>query len=112
MRNAQMAGPNARVNLRAANRSALSAAGYDARRARVSKDLQRTGPIEPVLAFIDPVLAHPIQLTRSEFEDLVRFVRDALLDDRAGPRQLCALIPDALPSRRPLLLFEGCEGRR
>ena len=75
-----------------------SARGYDARRAGVSKDLQRLGPIEPVLAFIDPVLARPIPVTPSEFEDLVRFVRDGLLDPRAGPRQLCALIPDALPA--------------
>ena len=90
----------------------VSARGYDARRAGVSKDLQRLGPIEPVLAFIDPVLARPIPVTPSEFEDLVRFVRDGLLDHRAGPRQLCALIPDALPSGRPPLKFEGCEGQR
>jgi len=89
-----------------------SARGYDARRAGVSKDLQQLGPIEPVLAFIDPVLARPIPVTPSEFEDLVRFVRDGLVDPRAGPRQLCALVPDALPSGRPPLKFEGCEGQR
>jgi cytochrome c peroxidase len=89
-----------------------SARGYDPRRAGVGKDLQRIGPIGPVLAFIDPELARPIRVTPSEFEDLVRFVRDGLLDPRAGPRQLCALIPDALPSGRPLLKFEGCEGQR
>ncbi|WP_280155535.1 cytochrome c peroxidase [Piscinibacter sp. XHJ-5] len=90
-----------------------SARRYDARRAGVSEDLQhRLGPMEPVLAFIDPLLARPIALNRSEFADLVRFVRDGLLDHRAGPRELCTLIPDALPSGRPLLAFEGCEGRR
>lgn len=78
----------------------------------MSKDLQRLGPIDPVLAFIDPVLARPIPLAQSEFEDLVRFVRDGLLDPRARPRQLCALIPDGLPSGRPPLKFEGCEGQR
>ena len=89
-----------------------SARGYDARRAGVSEDLRRLGPIEPVLAFIDPLLARPIPLAPSEFEDLVHFVRDGLLDSRAVPRQLCALIPDALPSGRPPLKFEGCAGHR
>jgi cytochrome c peroxidase len=90
-----------------------SARSYDARRAGVSKDLQhRLGPIEPVLAFVDPVLARPIPLNHSEFEDLVRFVRDGLLDDRAGRRELCALIPDVLPSGRPPLKFQGCEEQR
>jgi hypothetical protein len=51
-------------------------------------------------------------LTPPEVNDLVRFVGHGLLDARAGPRDFCALIPDALPSGRPLLKFEGCEGRR
>ena len=32
---------------------------------------------------LDPLLAKPIDLSRSEFNDLVAFVRDALLDPRA-----------------------------
>ena len=89
-----------------------SARGYDPRRAGVSEDLQRVGPIEPVLAFVDPLLARPIMLSRPEFDDLVRFVRDGLLDHRAGPRELCALIPDVLPSGRPPLTFQGCRRER
>jgi len=90
-----------------------SARGYDARRAGVRDDLrQRLGPIEPVLARVDPLLATPIALTQPEFEDLVHFVGHGLLDERSSPRKFCALIPDALPSGRPLLKFEGCPGQR
>ena len=90
-----------------------SARGYDARRAGVSDDLRgRLGPIEPVLARVDHLLATPIELTQPEFEDLVHFVGHGLLDERASPRKFCALIPDALPSGRPLLKFEGCQGQR
>jgi cytochrome c peroxidase len=90
-----------------------SARGYDARRAGVSADLQqRLGPIEPVLARVDPLLATPIPLTPSEIDDLVRFVGHGLLDERANAREFCALIPDSLPSGRPLLTFQGCPGRR
>jgi len=90
-----------------------SARSYDARRAGVSKDLQqRLGPVEPVLARVDPVLATPVELTQPEFEDLVHFVGHGLLDERAKPRALCALVPNTLPSGRPLLTFEGCPGQR
>lgn len=90
-----------------------SARGYDARRAGVKADLQsRLGPIEPVLAKVDPLLATPTGLAPPDVEDLIHFVGHALLDPRAGPKDFCRLVPDALPSGRPLLDFESCKGRR
>jgi len=65
-----------------------------------------TGPTAPLLAALDPLLAPPITLTASEFNDLLAFVRDALLDPRARPQDLRKLIPSALPSGHPPLTFE------
>ncbi|HEX8113512.1 MAG TPA: cytochrome c peroxidase [Kofleriaceae bacterium] len=82
-----------------------SATSY--RAAGLPPDLQGpTGPIEPVLARLDPLLATPILLTDEEFAQLVDFVRDGLLDPRAQPEHLKVLIPQALPSGRPTLQFE------
>jgi cytochrome c peroxidase len=87
-----------------------SARHYNAVRAGVDKDLQhRLGPIEPVLARIDPLLATPIHLSENEFNDLVKFVRDSLLDDGAKARELCPLVPKAVPSGLPMLRFQGCR---
>jgi hypothetical protein len=69
------------------------------------------GPIESVLATLDPLLALPIDLTEHEFDELLAFVREGLLDERALPRALCRLIPAAVPSGRPMLTFEGCQSR-
>jgi hypothetical protein len=44
------------------------------------------------------VLLNPPHLTPEEFENLVTFVRTGLLDERAGARNLCELIPVTLPS--------------
>ena len=86
-----------------------SARNYDAVVAGVDKDLRhRMGPLEPVLARVDTLLAALIPLSKQEFEDLVHFVRDSLLDDGAGPLELCTLIPNAVPSGSPLLRFQGC----
>jgi cytochrome c peroxidase len=86
-----------------------SARRYDAKRAGVAQDLRdRRGPTEPVLALVDPLLSTPITLTQPEFDNLVSFVRDGLLDERARPRALCALVPSSVPSGRPMLKFEGC----
>jgi cytochrome c peroxidase len=86
-----------------------SARNYNAARASVDKDLRlRVGPIEPVLARIDPLLARPIRLSEPEFQDLVHFVRDSLLDDGATAREFCPLIPMTVPSGLPSLRFQGC----
>jgi predicted metal-dependent hydrolase len=64
------------------------------------------GPLEPVLARIDPILAAPIHLSEEEMNNLVDFVREGLLDRRAMPEQLQKLIPRQLPSGFPPLLFQ------
>jgi cytochrome c peroxidase len=88
-----------------------SAKGYKARKAGVDDDLTDIlGPIDPVLAQsrLDPLLRE-IHLSDGEFNDLVAFVRDGLLDPGAKPAALCPLIPRSVPSGRPLLKFEGCS---
>lgn len=83
-----------------------SARNYSPAAAGVDADLSgATGPVEPVLERIDPVLATPIDLTEEEFRQLVDFVRAGLLDERAR-KQLRNLIPKSVPSGRPLHIFE------
>ena len=65
-----------------------------------------TGPSEPVLERLDPLLREPAQLTTDEFDALVAFVRDGLLDPDARPHRLQRLIPEQLPSGRQGLVFE------
>lgn len=67
------------------------------------------GPIHPVLERIDPILVRPIVLTHEEFDQLVAFVRDGLLDPRASPDQLRKLVPRTVPSENPVLLFEFAQ---
>jgi cytochrome c peroxidase len=64
------------------------------------------GPIEPVLARLDPLLQTPIQLSDEEFSDLVDFVRNGLLDPRILPKHLKRLVPKRVPSDSPTLDFE------
>ena len=88
-----------------------SARSYKPIPAGVDKDLTLVlGPIEPVLAWVDPLLAHPIDLTPDAFENLVAFVRTGLLDPRAERQNLCLLVPASLPSGMPPLRFEECPG--
>ena len=71
----------------------------------VAQDLRAPmGPIEPVLARVDPILATPIRLTDDEFTQLVDFVRYGLLDKRA--QRLDRLIPKSVPSGFPVLTFQ------
>jgi cytochrome c peroxidase len=87
-----------------------AARDYDPRREGVEADLsQRLGPIDPVLAALDPALASPVYLTRNEFEDLLAFVRDGLADPRVTRENLCGLIPATLPSGRAPLNFTECS---
>jgi cytochrome c peroxidase len=84
-----------------------SGRNYDPRLAGVDPDLTAPmGPIEPVLARVDPILVTPINLTDDEFRQLVDFVRNGLLDQRAKPENLRKLIPRSVPSGFPVLKFE------
>lgn len=65
-----------------------------------------TGPMDPVLERLDPVLAEPIELNEMQVAQLITFVRNGLLDPRAKPENLQRLVPHNVPSGRPLLLFE------
>jgi len=74
--------------------------------ARLPADLRGpTGPAQPVLARLDPLLRRPVALTDAEFAALVDFVRDGLLDPAARPQRLRRLIPEKLPSGRAGLSF-------
>jgi cytochrome c peroxidase len=91
-------------------RPLYSAVRYDATRAGLDRDLSfRLGPIEPVLARLDPLLANPPDLTADEFQNLVAFIRTGLLDGRAEPHNLCLLVPSTLPSGMAPLRFEECR---
>jgi cytochrome c peroxidase len=84
-----------------------SARNYSQAAAGVAPDLMAPmGPIEDVLARVDPILAAPINLTDEEFSQLIDFVRDGLLDQRAKPENLRKLIPRSVPSGFPVLGFE------
>jgi cytochrome c peroxidase len=86
-----------------------SARHYHPTAAGVDADLtHRLGPIEPVLSRLDRKLRNPIELNRTEFTDLVAFVRDGLLDKRATKEYLCTLVPRSVPSGSPVLQFQAC----
>ena len=63
------------------------------------------GPIEPVLERVDPILITPIRLTDDEFRELVDFVRNGLLDEKATPENLRRFVPRSVPSGFPVLVF-------
>ena len=86
-----------------------SALQYDPKSAGLDPDLRRTGPIQPVLMRIDPLLAVPIQLSPDEFQNLVAFVRDGLLDERVNRQNLCKLVPDTVPSGMTMIRFQECS---
>ena len=78
--------------------------------AGVPSDLTlRLGPSEPVLRRLDPLLQSQIELSPEEFDDLVAFVRDGLLDPRVRKENLCKLVPRTVPSGLIPLEFEACE---
>jgi cytochrome c peroxidase len=84
-----------------------SARNYDPVQAGIAEDLgNHPCPVEPVLARVDPLLASPITLRDDEFQWLVDFVREGLLDRGAEPAHFRKLIPQSLPSGRPPLEFE------
>jgi cytochrome c peroxidase len=84
-----------------------SARGYNPQAAGIDSDLMAPmGPIEPVLARVDPIFSTPINLNHDEFQQLVDFVRNALLDRRATPEALKKQIPRSVPSGFPVLRFQ------
>jgi len=84
-----------------------SAASYDPAQAGLDTDLQGPrGPIAPVLARLDPLLATPVTLSDDEFRQLVAFLRTGLQDPKANAQELRKLIPKSLPSGRPLANFQ------
>ena len=73
---------------------------------RLPADLRGpTGPSQPVLDRLDPLLRTPVRLTEDEIQSLVDFVRDGLLDPAAQPHHLRRLIPEKLPSGLAGLVF-------
>jgi cytochrome c peroxidase len=75
--------------------------------AQLPADLQGpTGPMQHVLDRLDPLLRTPVQLSEAEFEALVDFVRNGLLDPDARPQRLRRFIPEKLPSGRANLMFQ------
>lgn len=80
---------------------------YNTTSAFVAADLRGPlGPMAPVLARLDPLLVNSVQLNTDEFSDLVDFVKNGLLDERAKPENLRKLVPRSVPSGRPVLTFE------
>ncbi len=80
---------------------------YNPATAGIDADLQNpVGPIAPVLERLDPLMQNPVNLSNDEFRQLVEFGRFGLLDERAKPERLRRLIPDRLPSGRPLQTFQ------
>ena len=90
----------------------MSVRDYDPITAGLDNDLTLSiGPMAPVLARLDPLLATPIELSPEKFRNLVAFVRDGLLDERARKEHLCKLVPRAVPSGFTPLKFERCPAR-
>jgi cytochrome c peroxidase len=84
-----------------------SARAYDPAAAGLPLDLRGpTGPIEPVLARLDPLVSRPLRLTDEEVAELVAFVGHGLLDPRARRERLRHLVPETLPSGRRPLVFQ------
>jgi cytochrome c peroxidase len=86
---------------------------YSPARQHLDKDLVGpTGPIEPVLQRLDPRLKQGTPLTPGEFNDLLVFLRQSLLDSRALPENLRSLVPPSVPSGRPALQFQFTKKKR
>lgn len=73
----------------------------------------RSGPLQPVLDRLEPEIAAlgDLNLSPREFQDLLAFLRDGLLDPDARPEKLCKQIPETVPSGLKVLEFQGCPAR-
>lgn len=65
------------------------------------------GPMQPLIDRLDSRVANPTELSDDEFQDLLSFVRDGLLDSRATPARLRHQIPHHVPSGRRVLTFQS-----
>ena len=77
----------------------------------VDRDLTlRQGPIKPVFQRLDPLIValSKTKLTRAEFDSLLAFVRDGLLDPGVRPANLCSQVPKTVPSGIRVQTFQGC----
>jgi cytochrome c peroxidase len=84
-----------------------SARNLEALKWKLSEDLRGpVGPDEPVLARVTSFLVSGILLNEEEFRQIVEFVRNGLLDPRAKAENLRKLIPESVPSGRPLPQFQ------
>ena len=85
--------------------AAGQAGAYD--RKLLPADLRtNAGPMAPVLERLDPRLRQPVVLSDEEFDALVDFVANGLLDPDARPERLRRFIPEMLPSGRRGLTFQ------
>jgi cytochrome c peroxidase len=85
-----------------------SVTNYDPADAGVAADFTKLGPVDEMLGLVDPRLDPAPVLTEADIANLVKFVKDALLDPKSSPRRQCAAIPDHLPSGDELEDFPGC----
>ena len=84
-----------------------SVLSYDPHAQGLDADLRNpTAPSAAMLARIDPLVATPRRLSQEQFDSVVAFLRNGLLDPRARPERLRRLVPDELPSGRAPLLFQ------
>jgi cytochrome c peroxidase len=84
-----------------------SVRSYDPLSQHLDADLVRPiGPVDPLLARVDPLLSSPTRLGEDELDAVVAFVRNGLLDPRTKPQNLRKLVPRRLPSGRAPLTFQ------
>jgi cytochrome c peroxidase len=84
-----------------------SLGSYDPTKEGLPPDLTGPiGPIEPMLARLDPLVSTPRKLSSQQLDELLAFVSKGLLDPRARPQNLENLVPKQVPSGRATLSFE------
>jgi len=84
-----------------------SARSYDPVVEGLPADLAgEVGPVEPLLARLDPLIISPQRLAAAQLDALVAFVKHGLLDPQARPEKLRSLVPKQVPSGRPVLTFQ------
>ncbi|PWT72276.1 MAG: hypothetical protein C5B46_07055 [Proteobacteria bacterium] len=79
---------------------------YDPAKYGVPPDLRNMADFQPVLERLAPQLKRVPKLSDDEIKDLVAFLDEGLLDERAKPNNLRALIPESVPSGLPVHVFE------